>query len=103
MKVSIFSPKFRVSVAGDTKEGAKCRREKFPQISVKISGKSLQLQAKNQRNLQKIAGSCNKIHELTSCLIPFHNGKGVISLSSKKENISYYSFTFIEIEFFIIH
>ncbi|CBI35928.3 unnamed protein product, partial [Vitis vinifera] len=37
MKVSIFFwPKFRVLVSGDTKEGAKCRWEKFHQISIKI-------------------------------------------------------------------
>ena len=39
------------------KRGAKCRWEKFRQISVKIGEKWMQ--AKNRRNLQKIAGHCN--------------------------------------------
>ena len=50
-----FSPKFRWPAIRKT--GAKCRWEKFRQISVKIGEKLLQ--AKNRRNLQKIAGRCN--------------------------------------------
>ena len=47
------------------KRGAKCRWEKFRQISVKIGEKIAEkrLQERNRRNLQKYAGRCNFIAE----------------------------------------
>ena len=60
-----FWPKFRRNFGfrwpAIRKRGAKCRWEKFRQISVKIGEKIAEkwVQAKNRRNLQKIAGHCN--------------------------------------------